>query len=77
MELEEWVALFESQGGACAICGRLDQPLCVDHDHDTMRIRGLLCFPCNRGIGLLQDSATVISRAAVYVGGVEVLVEGQ
>lgn len=43
--------------------------LIVDHDHDTGEVRGLLCKPCNTGIGMLADSAERCRRAAEYLGG--------
>ena len=62
---------FISQKGQCAICGihqsRLDRNFCMDHDHETMEIRGLLCHRCNSGIGLLQDSIDVLSKAIKYL----------
>jgi hypothetical protein len=39
----------------------------VDHDHETGEVRGLLCAPCNRGIGLLQDKIEVLESAAQYL----------
>jgi hypothetical protein len=49
---EQYAAKLESQGGGCAICGRKPKPdskrrYCLDHNHDTGRKRGLLCFICN------------------------------
>jgi len=63
-------ALLVGQGDACAIC-RTDSPnshgWCVDHDHATGKVRGILCHSCNSGIGALQDSATVIEAALSYL----------
>lgn len=44
--------LLEAQGGVCAICGRPPKTrrLHLDHDHKTMRVRGLLCHRCNRAL---------------------------
>lgn len=62
--------LYEAQKGCCAICNEPEEKfswLCIDHDHDTGRIRGLLCPNCNRGIGLLKDNAALLERAAEYI----------
>ena len=48
--------------------GRQQSPsLVVDHDHFTGQIRGLLCIPCNRGIGLLGDDAAGVRFALKYL----------
>ena len=39
----------------------------VDHDHDTGRVRGLLCFSCNAVIGQLRHDVERVLRAADYV----------
>jgi len=41
--------MFSAQGGVCAICGRppATRRLHIDHNHSTMKVRGLLCFKCN------------------------------
>jgi hypothetical protein len=53
--LETYVLLFEKQKGRCAICGRSQKDfkrrLAVDHDHETGKIRGLLCVGCNNLVG--------------------------
>ena len=49
---EQYDALLRSQGGKCGICKCLPgrKRLCVDHDHATGRIRGLLCVRCNSAV---------------------------
>ncbi len=57
MTVEEYDALLEFQKGVCKLCGVAPtaKRLAVDHCHETGRIRGLLCFMCNRNlIGLIE-----------------------
>ena len=70
---EQWQAKFYEQGGRCAGCMKVfgsdrhfDVP-CVDHDHETGKFRGLLCPTCNRGLGLLKDSVTVLQSLVLYL----------
>jgi hypothetical protein len=63
---EEYDALVKSQGGACAICGR-KRKLVVDHDHESGKVRGLLCDPCNLMIGRADDDPGALTRAIVYL----------
>lgn len=55
-----------NQGGICAIC-QIRPVKCIDHDHTTGKVRGLLCLACNHAIGVLLDDPLVIRRAAAYV----------
>ena len=71
---EAFELLLTSQGGVCAICGGTHtgtryagKRLCVDHDHVTGAIRGLLCHTCNRVMGLLGDNASRLRAAADYL----------
>lgn len=61
-------ALLEKQKGACAIC---QQPFtktpCVDHNHVTGHVRGLLCRLCNLLLGASRDSPMNLVRAAAYL----------
>jgi hypothetical protein len=47
---EQYQKMLDRQGGICAICGRPPKTLrlSVDHDHRTGRVRGLLCYQCNK-----------------------------
>lgn len=62
---EAYDVLLEVHGGRCALCS--DTRVCVDHDHLTGRIRGLLCRKCNSGLGLLGDDLNRIQAAADYL----------
>ena len=66
---DEYNSILAFQGGVCAGCGEAPhgRALAVDHDHKTGRIRGLLCWLCNRAIGILRDNATAASRLGVYL----------
>lgn len=67
----ERLSLVEAQRGRCAICSRteaeLGEQLCVDHCHDTGRVRGLLCRSCNLGIGYLKDNSERVWQAFAYL----------
>jgi len=75
--LLEYEALLAKQNGVCAICQQPEKTLdrkqnklrrlAVDHCHTTDKIRGLLCFECNTGIGKFGDNPQLIERAAEYV----------
>lgn len=68
LSLEEYDALRESQDGACAICGTVPPTnLHVDHDHATGKVRGLLCRSCNTALGMFQESAELLTKAATYI----------
>lgn len=77
ISFEEYLCLFERQLGCCALCktpvvllGDLTtqyKSACVDHNHVTGNIRGLLCNSCNRGLGLFKDNAVLLRLAAEYI----------
>ncbi len=50
----DYDALLTRSGGKCEICRRVVSKLCVDHDHQTKRVRGLLCDVCNRMLGVYE-----------------------
>lgn len=68
MSNADYDAIFESQGGLCAICKTTeDVRLHIDHDHITGSVRGLLCGKCNRALGMMQDSPEIAMAASVYL----------
>ncbi len=68
---QDYDALLAAQGGGCAICGRPPSKaaLHVDHDHETGRVRGLLCVGCNNALGQFRDDVELLARATSYVVG--------
>ena len=75
---EQYEKLLRDQGGVCAICetsdpktktkgSALDCDFCVDHDHATGKVRGLLCNGCNVGIGHFRESVNAMKAAIAYL----------
>jgi|SRR5579871_5541380 len=55
-------ALIAAQANKCLICDRPD-PEHVDHARETGKVRGILCFNCNQGLGNFRDDVRVLVRA--------------
>jgi hypothetical protein len=57
-------------GDLCAICRQpsVGQRLSIDHCHETGIVRGLLCSPCNLGLGSFRDSVERLESAIRYLG---------
>ena len=71
MGMEEFNLESATQEGLCKICQKPQtngfERLCVDHDHETMQFRGLLCSKCNTAIGLLHEDPALFQRAHDYL----------
>ncbi len=69
--LEQWNQMFQIQKGLCLGCykhqSNIKDKFCVDHDHATNKVRGLLCRKCNYTLGLINDSALTLRRLADYL----------
>ena len=68
---EQFAELLEFQGGGCAICAKpienIRRRMNIDHDHETNKVRGILCTGCNTGIGHLGDNKEGLQRALYYL----------
>jgi hypothetical protein len=65
---EQYLQMFKEQQGRCGICdkrlySKRYKAFAVDHDHNTGRIRGLLCTQCNTGLGLFKDDPVALQHA--------------
>ncbi|SRR5258707_12594604 len=47
----DYEMMYATQKGICLLCNKFFSKLCIDHDHITGKIRGLLCSPCNIHLG--------------------------
>ena|SRR5258708_7981353 len=59
LTIETWNVMFELQHGHCLFCEATK--LCVDHDHETGRIRGLLCDSCNKALAGIEKAPLLAS----------------
>ena len=74
---DTYLDMLADQHGKCPICMEelAMDPDCprsglapvVDHDHDTGRVRAILCADCNRGIGMFKENPDALWSAARYV----------
>jgi hypothetical protein len=81
LSADQYQALWDKQQGLCAVCGKPEDAekgatgtlvrLAVDHNHDTNKVRALLCNRCNRAIGFFQDDAVLLQKAVDYLQSFE------
>lgn len=64
---EEYVDRYTRLQGKCQICNKSFKTLCVDHNHSTGKIRGLLCRPCNIAISALMEDKDIMQNAIKYI----------
>lgn len=79
LSIADYTLLHLKQHGRCAICddiiinGYLNRDTktnfqtCVDHNHVTGKVRGLLCWNCNVALGKFKDNPTILRKAADYL----------
>ena len=58
----------------CPICDTIFErqftnDVVLDHNHDTGEIRGYICRMCNNGMGMMEDSPTILQRAIQWLKG--------
>ena len=71
---DQYDQMIIDQNNGCAICGSTEMGgrgegtrLAVDHNHETGKVRGLLCTSCNNGLGRFKDDPELLVKAATYL----------
>jgi len=71
---DEYIKLSDKQNNSCAICktiqpGGRHNTWHIDHEHSTGKVRGLLCWLCNSGLGKFKDNSELLKSAINYLEG--------
>ena len=68
---EQWERIREAESFSCMICGiteiEIGKKLDVDHCHDSGKVRGVLCNPCNTMLGHARDNVAILYAAVAYL----------
>ena len=69
---EQYDEMNAKQGGLCAICGtdtpgRNHPTMYIDHDHNTGKVRGLLCCDCNLFLGQAKENIETLKAGIRYL----------
>lgn len=69
ISIEDYKRMHEHQDGLCAICKGLPQKkgLSVDHNHQSGKVRALLCSRCNTALGLVDENKTILKTMIQYI----------
>jgi hypothetical protein len=62
--------MMNQQKGCCEICSKdfseLSTRASIDHDHDTNKVRGLLCPRCNTLLGTIESNEDLLHKVVEY-----------
>lgn len=72
ISIERFEEMLAKQNDVCAVCLKPEtskkfEHLSVDHDHETGRVRGLLCAKCNRLLGIFEKNPGLFEAFEVYL----------
>lgn len=67
LTIEQYEAMVEAQGGACAVCGTQPKRLQIDHCHTTGKVRSLLCPNCNSALAHAKESEERLLALIAYL----------
>lgn len=68
--IDEYEKMLTDQNEGCKLCYRKagKTALHVDHEHETGKVRGLLCHQCNWYMGTIDADLEIINRIQAYIG---------
>ena len=77
LTIDDYNKKLQTQDGLCAICKKPESslnahssgilPLAIDHDHQTGKVRDLLCSRCNQALGLLREDVEIAKNLVTYI----------
>lgn len=68
LTVEQLAEMLLAQDGRCKACRvQLGDRYSIDHDHQSGRVRGLLCSKCNTALGMVQDSVERLQALIRYI----------
>lgn len=59
---EKFEEELKKQNYKCLICKKILNNPQVDHDHNTGLFRGILCVPCNNGLGIYENKKNIFEN---------------
>ena len=63
-----YIDMIRLQDGKCDICMEyIGDKLVVDHNHQTGKVRGLLCNKCNLTIGMINENISHLFQCITYI----------
>lgn len=68
--LKQYEEMLKQQNEVCAVCSEVNlngKLLCVDHNHKTGKVRGLLCDSCNHVLGMGKENVDRLAKAILYL----------
>jgi hypothetical protein len=71
ISVQTYEEMLCDQDACCSICAvafeQTGKKPNVDHCHETGNVRGLLCGPCNKMLGMARDTPSILQRAIKYL----------
>lgn len=67
INIEQHEEMYRKQEGKCATCGIYQDSLVVDHNHQTGKVRKLLCKKCNLALGYVNDDPDILRNMIAYL----------